>query len=1171
MPPSIFQQSVTGHQSMFPGTSISMSPNLNGIPGMEGPTGAMMQMILEPMLQDMLGTNGFMPGQFRPTHNLFDHHRRRMQFQQMQQVITESSRTDQAAYVRMMRGMASSAGIGWTDERERAARMMASDMGQIAPMLAQQMPHLFDQMHGVRGSATVLSQRMFEGGRYRVDPVTGLLGTSAESTSAMSRQVYERLYGPGADLSLMRGVGAGSAGQLFDELSRRGGLPRVLSRDEQMRGMATAEGERRGFGPDRIRAEMGTLMDELRGLTSPQLENRMRQFEADRISSSLRTMSGAVSAMRDIFGDMGRPDAPMSEIIEGLQVLTQGGLSQLDPSRIEQIVRDTHNLARRSGIGMDNMMTMMGAASNRAESMGLNRVFGVTAAHGAASFSTAYSNMAGGPAWGRGDRDRMMAVDQQLRLNAANSPVANQLAATMRLGTDVRFREGSEGEAIFQALTRGDTVYRYGNQDRSVHVDRGRWQTIMQDSGVNAGLASAYRSQTQYNQRYVSENNLTDVARQLQGRVDIAPRLQRAYETAGRQAGITDQALLSQIGQTVSEGLLGDIPPEDWQNPDAMARHMATRLNINPNDQARMQQLRQVATLGWGNGEQMVRTNRRLRGYGSFDQLVQAGRSRTLAAASDHMQQAQMETRMQSAMAGLGQGSPLSRLADALMEAGPGTGIADLMRSTLNWVPDGVIGERLQGTLAQFQAEMDVFQNADPERIRAQAQDLQRNGNRDGLQQLAERYTGGNVDTLLNGRDLRRTIREQAIRRVQALSPVLRRQAEEAGLETGARVGEQDVRRVTEGFRDRRPGAVRESDDLAERILNDDRSIAALGPGGLETVRRIQGRNEELRRLAGEHAGGNLGVLMATESQRRRASEAHREVESLSARSRGLTEQIEAAERAGDRPRANTLRTELEGINRNLRERQTQLDEVNREAGTTGSDLARATPVSDAVRARVSRVRTDQENELHTVRDRLRTPLRRDMTAAEREQLTRERQMRGRTGTEVMSEIFRQLGVNAADVSEADRTALAREVQGDRGTELRRSAAALGRLRDITRARGLTSGEDFQRYLQNGPGADATDEEKALFNRVTAGRGRGQGLAGINRDNLRRESVLARLRQFAPWEREAPGGPGGPPGAPGEGGAGGGSTMRVEITSGSITIPGLGTGSFRATGRGGVR
>ena len=60
-----------------------------------------------------------------------------------------------------------------------------------------------------------------------------------------------------------------------------------------------------------------------------------------RPAATARPEMPAMTGLGFAFGDIGKPNAPMVEIINGLQALTQGGLATMDPTRLEMTVRFT--------------------------------------------------------------------------------------------------------------------------------------------------------------------------------------------------------------------------------------------------------------------------------------------------------------------------------------------------------------------------------------------------------------------------------------------------------------------------------------------------------------------------------------------------------------------------------------------------------------------------------------------------------------------------------------------------------------------------------------------------------------------------------------------------------------------------------------------------------------
>ena len=170
-----------------------------------------------------------------------------------------------------------------------------------------------------------------------------------------------------------------------------------------------------------------------------QFDALLRQFDANKIGNRLKNMSGAVAAMREIFGDMGKPNAPMSQLIEGLNALTQGGLATMNPAELERTVRTTQVIARTSGMGMQALTEPDGPGRRH----GPER-WAWTAASASrrprvppsSAPPTVRSVAATSPAGAGAAATSMTIMDQQLRLNAAASPMSNRLGAVMRIVRD---------------------------------------------------------------------------------------------------------------------------------------------------------------------------------------------------------------------------------------------------------------------------------------------------------------------------------------------------------------------------------------------------------------------------------------------------------------------------------------------------------------------------------------------------------------------------------------------------------------------------------------------------------------------------------------------------------------------------------------------------------------
>lgn len=874
-----------GGGSAFPGNPIYAPQALNfaGVPGLGSPFGQTMAGPLQLAVQRLVGP-GWLPAQFAPQMNLYDFYRRQAEFQQMQQSIQMAAQVDQRTYLQMFRGAAGMAGLEWTSNRQRAAQSLAGDFATISPQLALMMPELFDRLHGSLGSAQVMARYLYSGGRYGVDPVTGLGGLTPESTAAIANR-FQREFDPSRPRMAtgLQGLTMGRMGQLYDEMSRRG----LMSPEADMALIArhrVATGRSEDLNREVARLTGGLRTGDL------QVAEDVRQFHANRTTTRLKEMAGVVSAMQDIFGDLGRPDAPMHELLNGLQQLTQTDLGALDPQRTEQMVRTLSNLARRTGMGIENLQSAIGQAGVLARQLNLEPVFGARAAGNASAFAHAYGLNEGGlGGWRRAGKEEILQRDLILNVGAANSVAANQMAAVVRMGEQGLLRQGTSAAALYEALQRRDDTFvdPATGQRRSVHVSSRDWLAMMQASGVRPGTAQLFRQQSVANREYIDRFDLADRAREAQG--DIAGRLiGSAFGNAAASLGITDRTLRVQIGKLASQGLLHDLSTAERGSPAALGDYIRAgliRQGVKLTLQ-REQQINLAAAAGGGQLDQIIAGDPNLaRIYGSGRNLLalhnRANRDRARLVADE----ARVEADLQQSMAGLGRGSPLRRVVDLLLEGDPALGVGGALAQTLGFERSERVEAALRPTLEGLQREAGKLRGAgveagidvaelralrtaalnerDPVRRAALRKDLQNRMKELGIRDISE----------LDNQELTRRraaqLREQYLRQVRKrISGLDRDEAAQGLLGTNATTGRERIERMLTGDNllrwRRRYGQFSEAERTAFEGLGEGEQrlqiAAALGlePGSLSASAELAG--EYLARYqAGDPAA--LGVL----------------------------------------------------------------------------------------------------------------------------------------------------------------------------------------------------------------------------------------------------------------------------------------------------------------------
>lgn len=226
----------------------------------------------------------------------------------------------------------------------------------------------------------------------------------------------------------MHGFMAGQVGQLVENLSQRGILPRAIgtmSGSERVKAIAetklddatldrmaqkmaqrdlekgeSAAGKRylelKGKDSEKAQAEINAaaagysksiketqkkaeefaagksgvkVEDVLQGIGGEQLAGNV---DASRVSSKLKDYTGALAAVRDIFGDNGNPNAPMPALLAALDNLTQGGMGQMKPADVATMMRQMQTLARETGTSMQQLGQMSAVAGNMGQQLGLS-------------------------------------------------------------------------------------------------------------------------------------------------------------------------------------------------------------------------------------------------------------------------------------------------------------------------------------------------------------------------------------------------------------------------------------------------------------------------------------------------------------------------------------------------------------------------------------------------------------------------------------------------------------------------------------------------------------------------------------------------------------------------------------------------------------------------------
>lgn len=646
------------------------------VPGI-GPNNPL-NLLLQPMLSSMMGSMGMAPMGLND-QNILDV-MRRQQFNAMQQkMLQQAAQAEHGNFMRTARGMAMVMGVPFGQDQYAAANVMANFGVQMAPMVATLAPDFLDQFGGHRGSPTVLAAQLMMANRYRSDPVTGQLGFSVDSNTALQKEIFDKMAGSS-------GFRAGQLGQLYGALSQRGMIAGVSN--DQM---------------DRLNVDEGTA-------------GRMRAMDSGKIRRSLESYIDAVSAVRDIFGDMGQPHAPMQELMNSLERLTQGSVQKLNTAQIGSMVRMTHEIAQRSGMSIDAAMVLQQHAAARAGAMGLDPVFGVNAAQGSMAFGLAYRDMGmNAPEfnrWGRMRADQVMQLDANLRVNAAASPLANRMGLALRLADTVGLTPGTDAANYAEALRNGASEFTdsKGNR-RSVGMGSSEFLAMFNDPALSSRGLTAATVQTMIgqgftNQEYIQKYNLDAAARSQQPaeiRRQLENRMRGTLIASLRNAGVdgaTAVEIANKKAASIVAGINGQTTGEGigWLISSALQdTGVAKQLTARGTELGEFGQL--AGENFYGSVDKWVRGTPGMQQYESGQGLFQAQDPKIHARTQHELRVAGYNARFRQATQKLGRGTFLSRGMEALMEADAIGDNNNVMR-ILAKAAGGVPIESIEGALA---------------------------------------------------------------------------------------------------------------------------------------------------------------------------------------------------------------------------------------------------------------------------------------------------------------------------------------------------------------------------------------------------------------------------------------------------------------------------------------
>lgn len=764
-----------------------------GLPFAGTPMGSTAGMLAMQPMQRLFGEVGSVPMGVGHDQNVYDRLRMQQYTNMQMQVMQQAAANDRNNYVKTFRGLAAITGTPYGAEQRRAAQSLGSMAAVGSPFFAEMMPEFLDQMGGTAGSATVMARRMIDAGRYRTDAVTGRMGMSAESVGASAGGLYGSLYSHDY-MPRMGGISAGQVGSMFNEMQMRG----MVYNGASERGFGGFRGDDPRSGVMRALGEMGTSdlqaaakstgvdffkrdglnagdLDKLN--LDPRVAEKMRSFDTSRIRRSIESYTGLINSMKDLFGDAGRSNAPIPELVGAIEAMTMKGLGQLDPTRAAASIRQTYNLAKQSGVTLQTVQALQGDAANRASALGIESDFAVTATQGGLAYGGAYRSTGAGAyrSWGGMNSDQVQQLDQNLRLHASTSNTANRIAVAHRLAASSGgFDPASEAGQYMAALQTGQTTF----NGRSVAVDDREFVRMMTGAGkgITEGDITTMLGQSGANREMIAKHDIGGYVRKMQGTVELQPFIGRQLEqTLGSTlrgqlgtAGASDAA--AAISQKVTAKMFA-LSAEEFHDPGrrnaAIAKLIDAELGsagvaVGGSREERLRMFGMAAEQFIGASDTAIAQVYPMFGQvGGTGNVFRLNNPVTMAAAETDAMRARHTGDMQTAMQPLGRGSVLARAVDALKGLKPGDSALKAVAETMGGVRQDDINRALLPGLQRVEAkrreleaaQSDAERSSDPttrSNALARAEKIRRElvGETTDLAKIGERFGLLTADTL---------------------------------------------------------------------------------------------------------------------------------------------------------------------------------------------------------------------------------------------------------------------------------------------------------------------------------------------------------------------------------------------------------------------------------------
>lgn len=392
---------------------------------MNDPMSLIAMMVGVPVAQSMAGPGNFIP-HLEPTQNMADQYLASRYQRDMMSSLNEASESGNAAVASRLLGLRSLVTDAPVTQlnREQANTIAGIANNPIAKAIAGAAvgpERLEAVMFGARGDPSALAGSTNRMGFFRRDTMGGQR-MSERSLADFSQNVYQTLYGKDANVDEMRGFMASQTGTMMEELFQRGALPQamgdmtaservkmlssgqrddktitrlaeqfghrdMMARDENYQQATEEERKLMLAGQlDTYKGKIKTTFEaaddftkgDPRAKSAQEIESMegygtaARNVDSGRVAQVAKKYTGALDAVREIFGDSGRSGS-IQELMVALDQFAAGGaVGSVNVSKVESTVRQMRVAARNAGVGVEQVMQMQNQNMAMGQALGLS-------------------------------------------------------------------------------------------------------------------------------------------------------------------------------------------------------------------------------------------------------------------------------------------------------------------------------------------------------------------------------------------------------------------------------------------------------------------------------------------------------------------------------------------------------------------------------------------------------------------------------------------------------------------------------------------------------------------------------------------------------------------------------------------------------------------------------